>query len=276
MCARQLKPRQWGKMEEAMALRVIDEVLVKAPWTRIWFCYFGEPLVAKKLGLYKRIRYAKDRGLKRAAINSNGTLLDEKAVQALLDAGLDEIYVGIDAITKETYEKIRLGGKFDVVMNNIHRLLEMAKDRIQVTVQFAELDENRHEIERFKEYWSHYPVQIYIRPKVTWLNSIPDEIQTPKALRHACAWLFDSINIQENGDVPFCICDWEGRHVHGNVSDRSIFDIWQQNVFPFLIAHARHDWAQVPEFCRNCPDWQTKQPRNLEVLSRFANSTHII
>ncbi|MBF0613460.1 MAG: radical SAM protein [Magnetococcales bacterium] len=270
MCARQFQPRSWGKMEESLALRVIDEVLTGAPWVRIWFCYFGEPLVSKKLGLYKRIRYAKDRGLKRAAINTNGTLLDERAVRDLLDAGLDEIYIGIDAITKETYESIRLGGKFATVMDNIHRLIQLAGDRIQITVQFAELKENQHELEAFKEYWSHQPVQVYIRPKVTWLNSLEDEVNAPPSLRHACAWLFDSININENGNVPFCICDWRGQQVHGNVREESIFAIWQKKIVPYLVAHAAGDWPKLPDFCRSCPDWQTKKPRNLEVIRLFA------
>jgi MoaA/NifB/PqqE/SkfB family radical SAM enzyme len=274
MCARQFDPRDWGKMDEAMAFNVIDEVVDRAPWAKIWFCYFGEPLVSKKLGLYKRIKYAKDKGLGCASINTNGTLLDEQAMKDLLDAGLDEVYVGLDAITKETYEKIRRGATFEPVMENVHRAIKMAGNDMNITVQFAELDENKHEIDDFIKYWKDFGVQIYIRPKVTWLNSLDDEIQSGHDKRHACAWMFDSININENGNIPYCICDWEGRVIHGNVGQESIFDIWQKKIFPFLEMHARGEWSNLPKFCQDCPDWQTKEPRNMKVISLVADRSN--
>jgi len=271
MCARQFKPRKWGKMNDALARKIIDEVLAKAPWVRMWFCYFGEPLVSRKLGLYERIRYAKGKGLRRAAINTNGNLLDDQTLDDLIEAGLDEVYIGIDAITKQTYEeKVRIGGNYDVLMRNIHRAIERAQGRLQISVQFAVLDVNEHEVEEFKAYWSKFPVQIYVRPKMTWINYLSDEIKTDPAKRHSCSWIFDSINVNEDGRVPYCINDWEGKHVHGDLNKESIFDVWQNKVYPFLVAHAAGQWDKLPEFCQKCPDWQSKRPHNLEALRLFA------
>ena len=274
MCARQFNPRDWGRMDDDLARKIIDEVMEKAPWVRMWFCYFGEPLVSKKLGLYDRIRYAKSKGLKRSAINTNGNLLDEECFKDLLDAGLDEIYIGIDAITKDTYEnKVRINGKYDQLMRNIHNAIEMNDGRMQISVQFALLDENEDELEEFKEYWSKYPVQIYVRPKMTWINYLGDKVQSGFSKRHACAWIFDSINVNENGKVPFCINDWEGKHVHGDLNNESIFDVWQKKIFPYHMAHATKDWESLPEFCQNCPDWQSKKPKHLKAIEMFANPT---
>ncbi|CAA7618731.1 putative Radical SAM domain protein [Magnetospirillum sp. LM-5] len=271
MCARQFNPRKWGKMDDALAKRIIDEVMEKAPWVRMWFCYFGEPLVSRKLGLYERIRYAKAKGLKRAAINTNGNLLDDETLDRLMEAGLDEIYIGIDATTKETYEqKVRIGGNFDVLMRNIHRAIERSQGRLQISVQFAVLDVNQHEVEDFKAYWSNYPVQIYVRPKMTWINYLSDEIHADMTKRHACAWIFDSINVNEDGRVPYCINDWEGKHVHGDLNNESIFDVWQNKVYPFLVAHATKQWDKLPGFCQTCPDWQSKRPHNLDAIALFA------
>jgi MoaA/NifB/PqqE/SkfB family radical SAM enzyme len=92
-------------MDDTLAKKIIDDVMEKAPWVHMWFCYFGEPLVSKKIGLYDRIKYAKSKGLKRAAINTNSNLLDDQCLDKLLHARLDEVYIGIDATTKETYEQ---------------------------------------------------------------------------------------------------------------------------------------------------------------------------
>ena len=271
MCARQFNPRKWGRMDDTLAKKIIDEVMEKAPWVRMWFCYFGEPLVSKKIGLYDRIRYAKSKGLKRAAINTNGNLLDDECLDKLLDAGLDEVYIGIDAITKETYEqKVRIGGDYDVLMRNVHRAIERATGRLQISVQFAVLDVNQHELEEFKEYWSKFPVQIYVRPKMTWINYLSDEIKTDQSKRHACSWIFDSINVNEDGRVPYCINDWEGKHVHGDLHQESIVDVWQNKIYPFLVAHAAGRWDKLPEFCQTCPDWQSKRPRHLDAVQLFA------
>lgn len=273
MCARQFKPRKWGTMPLTLAYKILDEVIEKAPWCRVWFCYFGEPLVRKNVDLFTRIKYAKDKGLKKAVINSNGNLIDEQAVDNMLESGLDEIYIGLDAADPVTYAKIRRGGKYEKVMNNIHMLLEKSQGRISVTVQYGIYDENEHQVEEFKNYWSQYPVKIFIRPKLTWCGYLDDKIKS-EAPRHACSWIFDSINVNDNGLVPYCVTDWDNRLPRGNANEESLFDIWQKKIFPWLILHARGDWEKLPEFCRKCPDWQAKVPRDSQVLKMIAQCEH--
>lgn len=271
MCARQFNPRKWGTLDEAVARKVIDEVAEKAPQTRIWFCYFGEPLIRKRAGLFDRIRYAKSKGITHAVINTNGNLMDERAIRDMIDVGLDEVYVGIDATTPEIYDQTRRGGNFDRVVGNVHRLCELAGDNIKVTVQFGTYENNAHQAEDFKKYWAQYPVGVFVRKKLTWAGYLDDYVQS-KDERWACPWIFDSINVFDTGDVPYCVCDWGNRSRRGNVATTSIFDIWQKSIFPFLVRHARRDWASLPEFCQQCRDWQTKPPKDPALLAKFAQS----
>lgn len=269
MCARQFNPRKWGTLNESLARKVIDEVADKAPDTRIWFCYFGEPLLRKNAGLFERIRYAKERGIQYSAINTNGNIMDEQCIRKMIDSGLDEVYIGIDATTEDVYNETRRGGNFHQVVDNVHRLCELAGDRIKVTVQFGVYENNAHQAEDFKAYWSRYPVKIFVRQKLTWAGYLQDVVKTKEA-RWPCSWIFDSINVFDNGDVPYCVCDWPNRSSRGNIAETSIFDIWQKSIFPFLVLHARKDWGRLPEFCRNCRDWQTKPPHRQEMLERLA------
>ncbi|MFL5333265.1 MAG: hypothetical protein ACJ8H8_08805 [Geminicoccaceae bacterium] len=64
--------------------------------------------------------------------------------------------------------------------------------------------------------------------------------------------------------------DWEGKHVHGDLRQESIVDVWQNKVYPFLVAHAAGRWDKLPEFCQTCPDWQSKRPRHLDAIQLFA------
>jgi MoaA/NifB/PqqE/SkfB family radical SAM enzyme len=59
-------------------------------------------------------------------LSTNGTILSSEKALKLLDAGLDNLQVSIDAGTKETFEQIRVGANWERVLRNsenFHRLL---------------------------------------------------------------------------------------------------------------------------------------------------------
>ena len=58
----------------------------------------GEPMLVKNLP--KMVRYLKDRGTY-VLFNTNGTVLNERNGRALIDAGLDELRVSLDAANAE-------------------------------------------------------------------------------------------------------------------------------------------------------------------------------
>ncbi len=60
---------------------------------------------------------------------SNGTLLNDKNADALIDNQADLVVISLDGATKETYEHIRVGSKWEKVLGNIRRLQEMKKAR---------------------------------------------------------------------------------------------------------------------------------------------------
>ena len=58
----------------------------------------GEPMLVKNLP--KMVRYLKDRGTY-VLFNTNGTVLNERNGRALIEAGLDELRVSLDAVERE-------------------------------------------------------------------------------------------------------------------------------------------------------------------------------
>ena len=53
------------------------------------------------------IEYAKSKGVLDVMLHTNGTVMDEKLAQSVIESGLDRI-IFLDSISKEIYEKIRL------------------------------------------------------------------------------------------------------------------------------------------------------------------------
>jgi radical SAM protein with 4Fe4S-binding SPASM domain len=57
-------------------------------------------------------------------MNTNGVLLNEKRIDRIIRSGMHQISISIDAATKQTYERIRVGSDFDRLLSNIRALNE--------------------------------------------------------------------------------------------------------------------------------------------------------
>ena len=55
-------------------------------------------------------------------------LIDEKNARALIEAGVNKIWMSIDGATKKTYDGIRVGTSFEKVTANARRLMELKKE----------------------------------------------------------------------------------------------------------------------------------------------------
>lgn len=78
----------------------------------------GEPLLNAELAAM--IRYVKDQHPSaKVLFNSNAVLFDEDWQRALIDAGLDEFRISLDAATAATYARIRGIDAFDAVIENL-------------------------------------------------------------------------------------------------------------------------------------------------------------
>ncbi len=64
------------------------------------------------------VRYLKDRGTY-VLFNTNGTVLSEKNGRALIEAGLDELRVSLDASTRASYITVRGKDYFERILKNV-------------------------------------------------------------------------------------------------------------------------------------------------------------
>ena len=76
----------------------------------------GEPMLVPELP--RMIRYLKARGV-HVLFNTNGTLLREKRFRELIDTGLDELRVSLDAADSATYALVRGRPFFDRIVRDV-------------------------------------------------------------------------------------------------------------------------------------------------------------
>jgi radical SAM protein with 4Fe4S-binding SPASM domain len=98
--------------------RIARQVL---PYCRMMsFSFSTEPLLHPRIG--ELIAIAKGHGVPWLYMSTNGLLLDERRCSELVERGLDNLSISIDAATRSTYERIRVGGRFDQLLAGIERL----------------------------------------------------------------------------------------------------------------------------------------------------------
>jgi MoaA/NifB/PqqE/SkfB family radical SAM enzyme len=81
----------------------------------------GEPMLVPELP--RMIRYLKQRGIY-VLFNTNGTLLREKRFRDLIDSGLDELRVSLDAADAASYAQVRGRPFFDRIVRDVRRMRE--------------------------------------------------------------------------------------------------------------------------------------------------------
>ncbi len=112
----------------------------------------GEPLLNPDL--FKIIRYSSKKGTI-VKLDTNATLLNKKNIKKLLESKPNIVSVSIDGSDKKTYEKIRIGAKYDVVINNLKNLVnqrDKKKSKTKIHINFVLLKENIKNIVKFIKY----------------------------------------------------------------------------------------------------------------------------
>ena len=110
----------------------------------------GEPMMVPALP--RMIRYLKDRGTY-VLFNTNGTLLTRRKGQELIDSGLDELRVSIDAADPKAFTQVRGRDMFARIVRNVRvfRAMqrELAVERPRVSLWLTGLKETVTQLDDF-------------------------------------------------------------------------------------------------------------------------------
>ena len=261
MCPQKTLKRPKGEMSFDIFKKIVDEIAIENTSTRLWLAIMGEALL---LGdrLIEMIMYAKNAGIESVNLNTNAMLMDPDMSEKLISSGLDEVIIGLDAVTAATYEKIRVGGDFNKVVGNVTYLLEQIQERglksPNLLIQFIIMDENEHEVEEYKEYWLSKGASLKIRPKIQWGTAVESKyLDLPDSARtFPCPMLIRNCAIHWDGTIAHCSdADFEGNYSAGSVVTQTIREVWNGE----LASRRRKHWDLNFDhpLCSQCRDWQT-------------------
>ncbi|MBC2717016.1 MAG: radical SAM protein [Desulfobacteraceae bacterium] len=229
-----------GKMGKDMINKIADDLTKWDMTGRVTFMLQNEPLMDKDF--IKIINHFKSLNPKiELATVTNGTFLTPFLINQIVHSSLDELTISLDAFSKDTYESLHPGFKFEKILDSIHMLARKKDDRLSARLSFVNTRQNRDELSDFikftrKNCMGYRVIQVLNRannvknyntfrsPRLTWKYLKLRLIY--KYFFQACFLPFIRMSILFNGDVILCCNDWHRDAVVGNVNNESVDQIW--------------------------------------------------
>jgi radical SAM protein with 4Fe4S-binding SPASM domain len=249
--------------------KIVSEISEYKDWIKlVCLSRNGEPLLNKNITTM--VKKLKEAGIKRVNFSTNASALTEKKSHDLLKAGLDEIRFSIDGYTKETFENVRKGSKFENVLRNclnFIRIRDKFKFKTQIQIRFVEQKKNEHELKLWRDFWLSklQKTDVVASKKLhSWGNEIENgqsfkfEREIDSSLNEPCISPFSTLEILYDGTVPLCGCDYKPTVNLGNVKNNSLKNIWNSEKFKKVRdQHASGNRNEIP-ICVGCEIWDTK------------------
>jgi len=219
----------------------------------------GEPMLHPQA--IELVEYAKKAGAKIGLI-TNGSRFTEENSTRLLTADVDMIEFSVDAEDSVTYERVRKGLKWETLVTNVKRMVEL-RNRLKSKTKIIASGVNQEgiDIDAVVRFWEPVVDNFQKRKYLTWGINDPSKSADPTPYllpenRVPCPFIFERLNIDSRGRVMVCGFDIAAVTDMGNVHEKSIKEIWHSSAFEHYRQKHLSGKGDDLDICRNCPDWK--------------------
>jgi pyruvate-formate lyase-activating enzyme len=221
-------------------LAVARDAFAERPFD-LTFCGMGEPLLHPRLP--DSVGRVVDAGF-RCNMASNGSLLDEDTARALIDNGLNSIYINLGEHGDDYEATYHM--PYERTLDNVVRFNELSNGRCEVIAVVVDHRGDPEHVDRMVEYWSSHGIShtrtleagnrggsLYVDHMQ--FQALPEVGQAWLSLQRAagtpmCSVPFHCLFIGYDGSYCLCANDWERRAQMGGVFDRSFEDVIQPKI----------------------------------------------
>ena len=279
------------RTREQMTLAQFEHIIGQFPYLqRLNIQGVGEPIMNP--AFFDMVKAAKSRGIY-VYFNTNGTLLNQKRVERLVDAEPDLVRISVDGADRDTYEHFRVGARFDEVMENIRRVASSVTERTTVGIWFLAMKENLHQLPLMPELARSVGVgNLFVQTLHSWgreelaqnvvgkmgisrekFLSMIDETRK-KALennvvlnlvsdmfgqqeKRLCPWPWFSTYVTVEGHITPCCVQGANPEVikFGNIHEESFKEIWNNKKYQAFRRALKSD--RPPRICIGCPSFHS-------------------
>ena len=259
-CPHRTIKKRPGYRPQFMSEQVFERIAAEASRNKITVMRIacdGEGLLHPKF--FELMAIAKKHRVFPINLTTNGLAMGEEASRKIIASGIDVVDVSIDAFSEQTYRSVRVGGDYRKVMENVLRLVELRnelKSPMRIFVSFVKQPANEHEQEAFRMFWEGKVDFVLLRNYCNMVGLVEDgSSRAALPERYPCPQFWKRVTINYDGNIRYCVEDWENKTVVANVMDTTIKDVWTGAQYAEYrkkqLAGAYGDMA----LCGACVDW---------------------
>jgi len=232
---------------------------------------WGEPFLNRDI--YEIIRFNTSENMGTVVSSNFNIPLDAKR---LVESGLEHLIISADGVTQSVYERYRIGGKLDLVLNNLKEVVR-AKEEANSKFPYIEWQclvtrWNEFQLEDIKKTalsWgvdevrfaniNFFTAEDRQKAEEEWLPQNPiygvhasKSASTRKGRRRPCYWLWRTAIVNVNGGVTPCclfdIPDW------GNAFDEPFLSVWNNEKYTEarIRSQESNQIRKIKLVCDNC------------------------
>ncbi|MDR1085375.1 MAG: radical SAM protein [Deltaproteobacteria bacterium] len=188
----------------------------------------GEPLLVPDIDNW--VTAARDFGVMDLSLITNGQYLTPYLSRKLILSGLTRLMISVDAASSDTYQKIRPGGNFDLLLENIKSFLAIRKNLGSVTpllrLSFVDMSLNASEKSQFRALFG--PLADYL--SIQNYQNILGRDETAWGLRPSegglCTEPRTRLALLADGGLFPCCSDFGRLTPLGRFPDLSLYEAW--------------------------------------------------
>lgn len=239
-------PRDATPHQGIMSMDVFEQALIRAGELKqmgsveVNLCGLGEPLLNKHVpDMVRRIR-EEDFG---AGMSSNASLLNEKKATALLDAGLQRVFINVGDVDEDYEEVYKL--PFEKTRDNVLRFIGMADGICDVFIVLVNYRQDQVHVDAMRAYWEAFGVEKFMEFEIMNRGGalFVDHMQYSQYAERGeavstltertggdipvCSVPFTSCFIGYDGNFYLCCSDWKKEAPVGNVFDSSPYSVME-------------------------------------------------
>jgi len=219
----------------------------------------GEPFLSKNI--FNMIEYSANNNIY-SSVSTNGNY-DKKLNKKILSSKLDHILFSLDGSNAEIYNKYRIGGDFDKVIDNIKDLIQKRNRRNLkkplVEVQFLVFKHNKKDIGNIKRLMKRLGVDSFLLRAANAPDNdvIRNKYYTWYQKKGFCRMLWYTAIINVDGGLKPCCMFFDKKDDIGNVFEAGFSNVWNNKLYQRLRkAVYSKKKSNLIGICKNCVKFQ--------------------
>jgi MoaA/NifB/PqqE/SkfB family radical SAM enzyme len=202
----------------------------------VTLCGLGEPLVNPRTpqwaGDVKAAGFT-------CVVSSNASLLDERRGRALLDAGVDSVWLNVGAVGEEYEQVYKL--PWERTRDNVLRFAEMSDGRCETHLVLVDFRQDAEYTAGLKSYWRERGIDRFVEYDIMnrggslfvdhmQFEALPQHREARRLVaerggRLVCPTPFIYVFVGYDGNYYLCCSDWRKEKSFGSVFEHSILEL---------------------------------------------------